>query len=227
MTYTTNNSNVLSRFIAGSAICAALCTLSVPAFAGEITGYTPYPGINSVAGVAIVPAVAPNNDDVPGTSPNDMWVTQKDYRAISPVDIVFDVIPSGGTTEYAFREGVSNSTGLDWSGYTIQLGFGTGAGFVVSSAGDGLDFDSPDYNSPPDFTTFFSSAVTATEDTIVASGGLFPNGAFSIPYFTFSVDVPDSISSFTLRQVPIAVPEPTSLVALTLSLGGLLLRRRR
>jgi hypothetical protein len=196
--------------------------------AGEIMGFTPFPGINSVAGVIINPAAPANNDDVAGTSPNDLFVTQKDYIAIGAVDIVFDVVPTGGVTEYSIREGVSNSTGLDWSGYTIQLGFGTGADFVVSDPGDGLDFDSLDFNSPLDFTTFFSTATPVTADEIVASGGVFPDGAFSLPYFRFNIDVPDTFSQFTLRQFPTAVPEPVSASLLTvLGLGSRTLRTRK
>ena len=198
--------------------------------AGEIVGYTPFPGINSVAGVTIAPLAAPNNDDAVGTSPNDIWVTQKDYAVVAPVDIVFDVEPSGGVTEYSFREGVQNSTGIDWTGYTLQLGFGTGAGFVPSTDGDDLDFDDPDYTSPPNFTTYFASAIPVTEDIIVASGGTHPNGMFSLPYYTFSIDVPDGISQFTLRQQPIIdnVPEPNSiLLALLASIGAVHVSRRK
>ena len=209
-----------------SLVATFALVLTCPLQAGEITGYTPFAGINSVAAVAIVAPVAPNNDDVPLISPNDLFVTQKDYIAVAPVDIVFDVIPTGGVTEYSFREGVSNSTGLDWSSYTIQLGFGTGTGFVPSTDGDGLDFDAASYNSPPDFSVFFSSAIPVTEDIIVASGGLHPNGGFSIPYYRFSVDVPDTFSSFTLRQQPIPVPEPTTMLLGALGIAVVNLWRR-
>ena len=209
-------------------VAAFSLALTHSLYAGEIVGYTPFPGINSVAGVAISPLLPgnENNDDVIGTSPNDIWVTQKDYIVNAPVDIVFDVIPSGGVTEYSFREGVQNSTGVDWSGYTIQLGFGTGSGFVPSANLDELDFDDPDYTSPPDFTTFFGSAVTVTEDIIVASGGLHPDGQFSIPYYRFTIDVPDTFSSFTLRQQPIPVPAPSTGILLWMAGLGLAMRRR-
>ncbi len=215
------------QLLSGVGVTALALSCGGTLQAGEITAFTPFPGINSIAGVIISPLAAPNNDDVAGTSPNDLFVTQKDYIAIGAVDIVFDVKPTGGVTEYSIREGVSNSTGVDWSGYTIQLGFGTGADFVLSTPGDGLDFDSPDYNSPLDFTVFFSTAINTTEDEIVASGGVFPNGMFSIPYFLFSIDVPDGISKFTLRQFPTAVPEPMSASMLAMLGVGALTRRAR
>jgi len=63
---------------------------------------------------------------------------------------------------------------------------------------------------PFDFSAFFSSPTLEDEDTILAEGGIFPYLAFTTPLFQFSIDVPDGIDSFTLRQIPIAVPEPVS-----------------
>jgi hypothetical protein len=200
------------------------CLHTVPVEAGQITGFTWSSGVASVAGIAAAPPVAINNDDVVGESPNKLIIAQKHYTGIGPVDIEFSVSNTGGTTEYFFEEGVDNSTLFAWSSYRMELGFGMGAGFVPSTAGDGLDFDAPDYSSAPDFTTFFASAVNPTEDVVLASGGLHPNGGgYSLPPYTFSIDVPDGITAFTLRQQPIAVPEPSSLwLAL---LGGLGLAR--
>ena len=179
--------------------------------AGEITGLTWYSGVASVAGELILPPVAPNNDDDGlAISPNSITFPQKNYVGIGPVDLVFDVIDTGGVTEYLVVEGVSNSTGIAWSFYRIELGFGHGADFVKSTAGDGLDFDAPDYNSLVDFTTFFSTATVISEDEIVATGGIMPSPGYSWPHFRFHVDVPDGITSFTLRQSPIPVPEPSA-----------------
>lgn len=210
-------------------VAAMLTILTATAVqAGEITGFSWFSGVASVAATTILPPVAPNNDDVVGLSPNDAWVTQKNYVAIGPVDLVFDVTNSGGVTEYAFREGVFNNTTLNWSSYHIELGFGNGIGFVKSLAGDGLDFDAPDYNSPLNFNPapgFFPSA-TATEDDIIASGGVMPYLSFA-GYFRFTVDVPDGITSFTIRQSPVAVPEPSTWVLASLGLLGLAIYRRR
>jgi len=183
--------------------------------AGAITGFTWSSGIASIAGDPVDPPVDPNNDNVVGASPNGILVTQKDFFGVNGVaDIVFNVVDTGGTTEYAVAEGVSNSSGIDWSQYRIELGFGVGTAFVPSTAGDGLDFDTPDQDSPFDFSAFFSTPTLVGEDVILATSGLFPYLAFTTPLFQFSIDVPDGISNFTLRQIPIAVPEPTSVALL-------------
>ncbi len=139
------------------------------------------------------------NDDVVGASPNYVSINQKAFGSVNYIDMVFTVEDFGvPTTEYVFIEGVSNGTGSDWIGYQISLGFGTGAGFTQSPLGDGLDFDAPDYNSSLDFAPYTS--VTLGEDVHNATGGVFANGAFHT--FMFSVDVPNTITEFTIRQEP-------------------------
>ncbi len=205
---------------------ASLIACSQSAEAGQIVGFSWSSGIASVALDPVAPPVDPNNDNVAGPSPNEILVTQKDFFGVNGVaDIVFNVIDSGGTTEYLFFEGVSNSTGVDLDEYRIELGFGEGAGFVKSTPLDGLDFDAPDEDSPRDFSVFFPSDVLTDEDTIVADGGIFPYLAFTTPLFQFSVDVPDGIDSFTIRQIPIAVPEPASATLIGL-LGACAVIRR-
>lgn len=193
--------------------------------AGQISGFDWFSGVGSVAGEFVLPPVDPNNDDVEGLSPNPLVITQKAYNAIGPVDLEFTVVPSGGTTEYAFQEGVFNGTGVDWSAYRLELGFGVEADFVPSPAGDGLDFDAPDFNSDTQMSVFFP-IVTELEDEIFAEGGIFPAGGFSLPLFQFSVDVPDGIERFTIRQIPIGVPEPAAGCLLMLICCGLTSRRR-
>jgi hypothetical protein len=196
--------------------------------AGEITGFTWSSGVASVGLNPIDPPVAPNNDSVVGPSPNVVFVHQKDYVGIGPVDIEFTVVPSGGVTEYAFVEGVQNGTGISWTDYHIQLGFGMGAAFVPSPAGDGLDFDAPAYDSPFSFPPF--STVVVAEDGIDAFGGLVPSPAFVSPW-VFHVDVPDGITAFTVRQYPTIdlIPEPAvGVLSLLSALAiGCLTRRRR
>ncbi|GAB4108065.1 MAG: hypothetical protein Kow00105_13940 [Phycisphaeraceae bacterium] len=217
---------IIKSSVAPACVITTVLTGAGTLHAGAITGFTWSSGIASIAGDPVDPPVDPNNDNVVGASPNGILVTQKDFFGVNGVaDIVFDVVDTGGTTEYAVAEGVSNSSGIDWSQYRIELGFGVGSAFVPSTAGDGLDFDTPDQDSPFDFSAFFSTPTLVGEDVILATGGLFPYLAFTTPLFQFSIDVPDGISNFTLRQIPIAVPEPTSAALMGGSMA-LLLRRR-
>ena len=206
----------------------SLVVSSTPAQAGRITAINWFSGVGSVAGEFIGPLVDPNNDNVAGLSPNELLVTQKAYNAIGPVDLEFTVVDSGGVTEYTLLEGVDNGTGVPWSAYRMELGFGVGAGFVPSAAGDGLDFDSPDFDSDPNFGgSGYFTTLTVGEDEIEASGGIFPVGGFPSPLYRFNIDVPDGITSFTIRQQPVAVPEPGTLGLVTLAVAGCSLWRRR
>ena len=191
--------------------------------AGQIDSINWFSGVASVAGEFIGPVVADGTDNIVGDSPNELFILQKDYTAIGPVDLVMDVSDNLGVTEYVIIEGVQNNTGLTWSGYHIELGFGEGAGFVKSLAEDGLDFDYPHYDS----TTFFNPLpgffplVTVTQDDIIAGGGVMNHLDYA-GNFVFHIDVPNGISSFTIRQSPIeqtsAVPEPSTYAMGVLSL---------
>lgn len=214
--------------VIGSLTLAAV-VLSAAADAGQITGFSWTSGIASVAGVFINPPSDPNNDNVAGPSPNEIRILQKDYTGVGPIDIEFTVIDSGGVTEYAFTEGVQNSSGVDWGSYCMQLGFGVGADFVESTPDDGLDFDAPDFDSPFTFDPWGGApfpVVTVTEDLIDASGGVMPDFSYAEP-FVFHIDVPDGITSFTLRQLPKEVPEPFAASLAALTLLGLVVARGR
>ena len=137
--------------------------------------------------------------------------------------MVFLVVDDGiGTTEYFSTEGVLNGTGIAWTDYHLDLGFGTGGSFVSSTAGDGLDFDSPHNDSPIGFGPF--STIVIGEDTIDAYDAIVVPGGFY--NFGFSIDVPNGISEFTIRQYPTIVPEPGTALLLAFGLLGLGARRR-
>jgi hypothetical protein len=74
------------------------------------------------------------------------------------VDLVFNVEPSEGTTEYRVFQKVSNYTGGQLSGMEMQLGYGIGDSFQPSSEGDGLGF--------------------VTEGSEIREGAFFPFGLF-------------------------------------------------
>jgi hypothetical protein len=183
------------------------------------------PGVGAV-NVPVIFSPNPNNDNQTGGggADNNVTVPIKRFDNNGIIDIVFNVVTSGGVTEYKFFESVDNNTFLPWSSYTMQLGFGIGNFFVPSPPADGLDFDDPDYDFPPTSSVFTS--VAQNNDTLIFSNGLQLTGSQT---YQFRIDVPDGISQFTLRQVPTPIPEPGSLALLGCGIAGavLLYRKRR
>lgn len=202
----------------GIGLVAAISLITVSATAGTITSWDSAsgPGLQSLSFNNIVVGTA-NNDNVVGASGNQILINQKAFGVSDYIDMDFTVDTSGGTTEYVLVEGLANNTADIWSSYRIELGFGLGASFVPSVSGDGLDFDSPDFDSPAELAIPFFADLVFGEDVITLEDGAM--GPLSFSNLTFSLDVPDGISSFTIRQIPIVVPEPSSAL---LILGGLI-----
>ncbi len=182
-------------------------------------------GLGTVAVPAIIsPNTNNDNTTAGGITDNNLAVVVKRFDNVGFIDIVFNVSPTGGTTEYKIFESVDNNTFIDWSSYRLQLGFGTGTAFVSSTSGDGLDFDFSQFDSAPTSSIF--STVALSEDLLIFSNGIQDTGAET---YNFRIDVPDlpqGVTSFTLRQSPVAIPEPSIIAAAAIAGCGLLLRRR-
>ena len=106
---------------------------------------------------------------------NDIIVPQKRFDSVGFIDTEFTVSTTSGVTEYQVVEGVDNNTGINWSAYTMLLGFGTGAAFTqVGGLGDGLDFDTgpPGGNNTPPSSGAFPIVSRPNEDQLVYSGGV-------------------------------------------------------
>jgi hypothetical protein len=180
------------------------------------------PGLGKVAAV-VFPGnglwpPAPNNDNT-SISPNRVDV-QKWFDHLDYIDMTFDVYNSGGTTEYFFDELSENQTGIDWLGYTFELGYSFDGAFFPSSQSDFLDFDVW-FRDPAPTTSHFAS-VYHEPNEIKWYNGLAPAGVEVL--FRFSVDVPDVSGAIpppvwivdadgkpigyriTLRQTPRDVP---------------------
>jgi hypothetical protein len=196
--------------------------MSATANAGRITnaGASFGDGLGFVL-VATVQTPVEGVDNVDDSGNLVVPIKRFDHNGV--IDIEFFVDPSNpNTTEYLFIESVDNNTLLDWSGYVIELGFGTGENFARAEASVGLDFDAPDYTSMATSTAF--SDVDYTVNRLTFSGGTQDTGS---RVYTFRVDVPSNITYFTLRQYPIPVPEPGTMALAATGLVGLLVAVRR
>jgi hypothetical protein len=130
-----------------------------------------------------------------------------------PFDIVVQVSDSGGLT---VDKTVLNNTGRAWTGFKINLGTGSGGGFVPAAGG--LFFPL----SPVSETTGAFPELERTSNTLAFKGLLPPGGT---AHFVFDVRADDT--EFTLRQIAAcssdAVPaaDAQSLLALALVLAGI------
>ena len=219
-------SNLRLRVLPLLVVAAACLVSSLTASAGTIlgTGAIIGPGLG-FASVPVFNTPSEGNDNQPGPIGFDgnIVVPIKRFDHTGYIDIEFFVRDTdGGTTEYLFFESVDNNTGVNWSSYTMELGKGLGAGFTQSLAGDGLDFDAPTFDTPPTSSAF--SNVALNEDILVFSNGVQSTGS---EVYQIRIDVPNGIQTFTLRQYPVPVPEPGTLVLAASALVGLVLIKRR
>lgn len=182
---------------------------------------------------------SPNNDNTTTASPNQIQLPFNGpgapYTAttLDPIDFIFNVQNSGGTTEYFLTSSIINNSGLIWNGIQLQLGRGSGANF---QPGGGLvipEILPPDFDTPgKDPTPTNSAYPLLSHGPIEIDFGLtsIPSGPSSAFVMTFSVDTPDDMTSggytdFTLRQTPVPVPEPAAWQLLAAAAVGFCIRR--
>jgi hypothetical protein len=184
--------------------------------------------------------IAPNNDNTGLPSANVVPSSHFLFNTL-PIDFEFKLENSGGTTEYSFTPSFVNInfTGLTWTQFSFELGFGTGAGFVRSGGLDGLDFDTP-HGDPSAFSPMFPT-VEHKEDSLFFSGGSV--GSIKPAAFFFAIDVPDGLKAFnpydmnrfTLRITPngtpapdaTPVPEPGTMMLLGSGIAALVAKSRK
>ncbi|MGH9671895.1 MAG: PEP-CTERM sorting domain-containing protein [Bryobacteraceae bacterium] len=204
------------RFLSATAAILLIGVSVTSARAGIITGVQPG-GNFDLTGVTPTPQ-APNNDDFTGagaTSPNSIGAG-KIFGTKAAQLHTFTTANSGGTTEYFFVERVTNQTGVDWLDFHFEL----------ITADNRLDFDTgtPQQKTPAPTSTAFTR-LNHQPQTIDWDRGLVKNGQFV--FFTFSIDVPDGVQSFTLLEEPSLVPEPSGLLLLSGGLTAILVFGRR
>ncbi|NQU23146.1 MAG: PEP-CTERM sorting domain-containing protein [Candidatus Nealsonbacteria bacterium] len=150
----------------------------------------------------------------------------KEFTAMGPIDTQFSLEPGGASIMGLFiREEITNNTGVAWGDYHFQLGFGLGDEFTPSGVDDGLSFviDNPMlYQS--DHSIAFPNNLPGNPDGQgwdswdFWGGNVQPNGTVIL-----GLQLADTgqRSSFTLRQQPSPIPEPSTLILLTMGAVGL------
>ena len=131
------------------------------------------------------------------------------YTSIAPLDLAIAVDAAGTyhiAEEPSFGD-VKNSTGAAWSGFTWNLISGPSAAFIYN----------PGISSGHDFSNSFPDA-TGTSTFATFSGGTVANNGNFEPDFQFTAS---AAGTYTIRETPLALPEPSSLVLAACGLAGL------
>ena len=205
-------------------IATVAASLAGSASARIITDFTP-------PSSAQIPVATPVPDYVnpSTTSPNQVVLpgnaSTLSFPSLNPVDILFDVQPSAGSTTYFARELIVNNSGLAWSGFELQIGSGVGANYTFFNAfipeENYIDFGGVNYSmAPPPTASSFAKLGGVFYREVAWSDGVVPVGGTL--NLTFSVLTPgapigDPNPNFTLRQFPIAVPEPAAATQIALA----------
>lgn len=225
---------MMSNFIKALAVISLAAGIGGHADAGLIAGLDSVsgPGLGTATGSSTTATA--NNDNNAGAASGNHLSLIKTFARIAPIDMVFDVLNTRGTTEYSVGDSVRNMTGQAWGDFTLILGFTDARGEFLPltrdlATGLGLDFDTPHKDPAPSSTVFGAPLIHDPNLLAWKSATVqVPNGG--LVSFDFRLDIPDNIGTlhpggldeFTIRQIPSPVPEPSSLLLIGGAIAALL-----
>ena len=172
-----------------------------------------------VSGITSVTGSGPGGTYTNGVTGSTFTEPQLRYSSVDYIDLSITVDTSG---TYNINEAISsgfvlNNTGQVWTGFDLSVLAGSVGTFInPPSPNNWGDFSGtlPNTNyAPSNFSTFLCPAGPS------AAGGseIEPTGNFTMP----------SAGTFTVRETPIAAPEPSSLALAGLGAFGAGFIRRR
>lgn len=216
------------------AVIAMTTGISGHASAGLIAGLDSVSGAGLGTATGASTTANANNDNTGAGATGNRLSLIKTFTQLAPIEMVFDVLNTGGTTEYSVGDSVQNMTGQAWGDFTLILGFTNAQGQFVPltrglATGLGLDFDTPNQDPMPSSSVF--GAPLIHDSNLLAwksATAQVPNGG--LVSFDFRLDIPDNISTlhpdgfseFTIQQIPSPVPEPSTLLLIGGAIIGLL-----
>jgi hypothetical protein len=194
-------------------------------------------GASADSRIQILATNAVNNHTKHGNNPSTNtgpgFFNFKD--ATKAADVALPITASKGITDYFISESVTNNTKAAWTNFEIELGFGTGAGFKLTPAGNTAPpfFDGVAANPGPTPTSDTFKKLLSAANELEWKTGNVPIGDTVL--FTFEIAVPDTtlkgkpVPNFTLHQFPTtnAAPEPSTLMLFGVGMGALFIYSRR
>ncbi|MDY6902502.1 MAG: PEP-CTERM sorting domain-containing protein, partial [Cyanobacteriota bacterium] len=189
----------ISLALSSTAQARIINSISPPGGAGQ--GDVLCPQVQTIVNTSSPNSGGNQINNFPGLS-----CTPQTFSEIAPIDTKLFVEASGGTTEYLLNQEVVNSTGNNWGGFNIQIGFQSENPFGEDSFASPAVILLPTGTAIPTFAS--DTQPTSSEFSQVKSDGSFSlnwSGGNVAPGesvdFSFSIAVPDDLEGLEANDV--------------------------